>query len=127
MPATQTAAAAECFVAVPLRDLTGPHDPHRLSASDFAAAVARVAADLPNWPAVVILPHGPVPECLFEQPLDAFRGHVAQCAFIGQPRKTSRFARAGVTWFARPKGSTVCEAVHCRTYSEALHAAAGIG
>jgi hypothetical protein len=127
MPATETAAASERFVAVPLRDLTGPHDPQRLSTSEFAAALARLAADLPNWPVVVILPYGPAPECLFEQPLDAFKGHVARCAFIGQPRKASRFAREGVTWFARPKGSTVAEAVHCRTYSEALRAAAGIG
>jgi len=126
MPAAQTAAASERFVAIPLRDLTGPHDPHCLSASDFAAALARMAADLPDWPIVVVLPYGPAPEFMFEQPRGAFIGPIARHAFIGQTRKAGRIARSGFAWYARPAGSTVAEAIHCRTYSEALRAAAAL-
>jgi hypothetical protein len=126
MPATQTAVASECFVALPLRDITGPHDPHLVSASEFAAALERAASDLPAWPLVIVLPYGPAPECLFDQPMDAFKGPIARFPFIGQTRRASRFAKEGFAWYARPAGSTMTEGTYCRTYSEALHVAADL-
>ena len=121
MPAT-----SELCLPIALADLTGPHDPYCLSAGDFANTVERTAADLPAWPLVIVLPHGPAPDCLFAQPLDAFRGPIARFPFIGQTRKASRFAKHGFAWYARPAGSTAAEVIFCLTYSEALHTAAGL-
>jgi hypothetical protein len=121
MPAT-----SELCLPVALADLTGPHDPQCLSTGDFAAIVERAAADLPAWPLVIVVPYGPAPDCLFDQPSDAFRGPIARFPFIGQTRKASRFAKNGFAWYARPAGSTMAEGTFCFTYSEAVLTAAGL-
>jgi hypothetical protein len=107
-------------------DLIGPHDPYLLTATDLSIALERFRADLPDWPVVLIAPYGAPCDCLCDQPRDAFTGPVARHAFIGRTRKAGRIARSGFAWYARPAGSTVAGAVHCRTYSEALRVAAGL-
>lgn len=116
----------ECFLLLPLRDITGADDPICLTGSDIDQRVIRWAAGLPCWPVVIVLPYGPAPDCLFSDDSDTYYGRRARFGLVGKSRARGKFAKAGLLWWARKAGSFTCEATHHATYSEALHAAAGL-
>lgn len=122
---TPAALSQDRFILLPLRDLTGADDPACLTGAYADRRVLAITADLPNWPVVVHV-SGFAPGCLFSDDSHTYYGSRARFGLVGKSRARGKFAKAGLLWWARKAGSFTCEATHHVTYSEALHAAAGL-